>query len=1140
MATVQEPVKASGRHDRFVEQQLTQATRRVLLLDLTSSFLMLLIGTTIFGLAIMFLDRAVNLPQIVRQIAFLGFLAAAGAFVWFRLLRPFRQPINPYYAARQVEQTIPDAKNSVINWLDLHNEDLPPAVHTALGSRAAADLKESDLNEAVPAHQLGWLGGIAGGLLVGVIVALAVMRPGQFLSLFERAFNPFSSAPVAKQTNITVIEPQGGSATVPVKFSVTVRVRVDGRIPDNNKPDSMRLLLRRNPDDTNYEEIALAPDGDNTEWKVTLGADRVQNGFWYKVAGGDDETPEYHVAVRSSPLLTRFDVTYKFRPYLQWLPRTATDPNIEALRGTEVTLKVHTNRDVRDGRIVVDPFDGVLLPDDAKPATGPIKAALVPGEPDALQFKFIVNKETKYRIYFSSVEGESNKDPLPYTIKALRDMPPEVNFTKPLELLEPEPKCQLQRPANGMLRLEGTTQDDYGLTKITLRMKLKDGTVLEPKTFHQEKDFKLETGAFMRSVEYMDFVEIEKLKTKDGAQAKLGAGAVLEYWLEAEDNCDFPGPNIGSTKHFTVLILAPKKDEDEKKELQEQKEKAQQDKQDNDKKFDQQHQKDNEESKKQQAEQQNQAGNKDEKNQKKDDKEKSDSDKKVEEMIKKEIEEKHKQDANNQPKKDEHGEAKGDNKPENGNQLPDEKNPKEQGSKPEQAKPQDGNQPMPDNKNPNDRSNKPDQNPNQPDNKNPNNNPDNKNPNQPDNKNPNQPDNKNGNNAQPQPHESKGDAKDMKQDGNMQPPAEQKGPPQEGSGAGDSKPKGQPQQPPQKGDPKPAGEKNADPSGMGESKNQPEKGAEGGTSNAKQPPKNPMNPMNPNQPMENGMNPGANPDPKQNNEPGNAKGQPDKSQKPENNPNNPNPNDPKNSDNKQAGQGAEGQPKPDNQPQEGQAKKKPDNKEQGGGTGENDQPQDQPGAAKAEKPPQQQHGKAKPSDNAGKNPPGEPKGQMAQGNDNNSPEKQKDPGQAKSEGNAPMGNTGQFEQSKGDAKGDNGASQKEQANNKQPTPDNNGAGGKDDVAKLENQMKNGDPKASQDAKQQLEQMAKDSSDPQKQKAAQDALKKDQQDKNGQQLGAAKKPPEKPEQGNPMTDKAEQIAKQKPNNAPKQEPGECKH
>ena len=53
--------------------------------------------------------------------------------------------------------------------------------------------------------------------------------------------------------------------------------------------------------------------------------------------------------VRSSPLIEGFEVVYHFRPYLRFRDQTATNPNLEGLRGTEVTLTARTNRIVRDG-----------------------------------------------------------------------------------------------------------------------------------------------------------------------------------------------------------------------------------------------------------------------------------------------------------------------------------------------------------------------------------------------------------------------------------------------------------------------------------------------------------------------------------------------------------------------------------------------------------------------------------------------------------------------------------------------------------------------------------------------------------------------------------------------------------------------
>ena len=57
-------------------------------------------------------------------------LIVVTAFVFYFLVRPFLRPINPFFAAQRVEDTVPDAKNSVINWLDLHDEPLPEATKT--------------------------------------------------------------------------------------------------------------------------------------------------------------------------------------------------------------------------------------------------------------------------------------------------------------------------------------------------------------------------------------------------------------------------------------------------------------------------------------------------------------------------------------------------------------------------------------------------------------------------------------------------------------------------------------------------------------------------------------------------------------------------------------------------------------------------------------------------------------------------------------------------------------------------------------------------------------------------------------------------------------------------------------------------
>src|SRR5262249_15171022 len=147
-------------------------------------------------------------------------------------------------------------------------------------------------------------------------------------------------------------------------------------------------------DDPNWLSKSLdKSEDDHRIWTYRVPPDLVQNGFWYKVVGGDGQTPVYRVQVRSSPMLTKFDGTYKYRPYLHWPERTVNDPNLDGIRGTEITLIAYANRDLKGGQLVID--NAVEK-----------QAELVPGEPTALKFRWEPRKTAKYRIFFTTSQDE--------------------------------------------------------------------------------------------------------------------------------------------------------------------------------------------------------------------------------------------------------------------------------------------------------------------------------------------------------------------------------------------------------------------------------------------------------------------------------------------------------------------------------------------------------------------------------------------------------------------------------------------------------------------------------------------------------------------------------------------------------------
>lgn len=536
---------ATARYETFVETQIGRARRRIRSLDLSAAFLGLAAGTLGYGLAVALVDRWLILPAGVRQAAFAVYLVAAAAYTGFVVLRPLVRPVNPYYAAVQVEHALPGAKNSLVNWLDLRDEPLPPPVRGALTRHAAKDLARADFDQAISARRAGWLGAAAGGLFVALLI-LFLQGPAQFRSLMGRAFAPFSGSQLATRTQITVTQPDGGDTTVAIGRAVSLAVHVDGRVPPTEGPDAVRLLYRHHAGEP-FEERPFAAGETRRDFVLTVPASEVQNGFLYKVAGGDAETPEYQVRVRSTPLVTDTEVRLHYRPYLRRPDETTHEPNIEVLRGTDVILIARTNREIREGHIDLDAVGG-------GPRT--VAAEPVPGEPQAMRFD--LNRDvlsaaigaadqTAYRVWFTSAEGEHNTDPVPYTIKLLPDNPPTVELTQPGQ--------DVLLPVNGILRLEGSADDDYGLTALALKLTVGDGTLSFP--YRAGKSFRLPDGGDPTHLDYKDFVDLAKVTQKNGHP--LQPGMTLVYQLEAADNCDYPPPlpHTGLSKLYRVRLSDP-------------------------------------------------------------------------------------------------------------------------------------------------------------------------------------------------------------------------------------------------------------------------------------------------------------------------------------------------------------------------------------------------------------------------------------------------------------------------------------------------------------------------------------------------------------------------------------------------------
>ena len=160
MATVappppESPPPASGIHrvpsaaDQLIEERIENARRSLWWAELIRAGLKLALATIFTLLAWMVIDQWVYSPGIVvRCGTFIVFLGTALWFFKCRVLPLFRSTVQPEYAARALEKSLPDLRQALTSYVTLRQtereDDLQARVVRSMGSITAGRLKNHD------------------------------------------------------------------------------------------------------------------------------------------------------------------------------------------------------------------------------------------------------------------------------------------------------------------------------------------------------------------------------------------------------------------------------------------------------------------------------------------------------------------------------------------------------------------------------------------------------------------------------------------------------------------------------------------------------------------------------------------------------------------------------------------------------------------------------------------------------------------------------------------------------------------------------------------------------------------------------------------------------------------------------------
>ena len=509
-----------------------------------------MLGAAIYAYACLigWLDYAIGITSdVLRWSAYIVFLLVTAMLVVQAVRLGFRR-VSPYFVAHQLESRFPECKNSLINWLDLHGEELPKAFQRHLSARAAEQFRDNDADGALRQRkQWAWLGAMAPPAL-GLIVLLA-MAPGTFLGSMAQAFAPFWTPDAGPRTQISLLQPSG-DAEVDASQALLFAAKIDGRVPGEGRGDSPTLHYRYQPSE-DYLMQPLRRHADGT-WMGQLAPSQLRTGLLFKISAGDNATPEHRVRVRTAVHVRAFEATYYYRAYRKLPPRRVAFPNadgstprLHGMRGTEVELVIRATRPVQAARIE-------LLTNGFKKDLPCRKLA---DDANAFACKWLLERNAQFRVVFTTTDGEANADRDLYPIDVAEDEAPIVVLTKP---------AQASIPENGFLPLAGYASDDVGVRSLALQMRVALGPNIQlaPLAYRPEKSFKLEDGTYPDRIDYADVLVLDELKDDSGKSVRLPAGTVLEYWLEAYDSADYPSAagNLGKSAVYELVVSAAAKD----------------------------------------------------------------------------------------------------------------------------------------------------------------------------------------------------------------------------------------------------------------------------------------------------------------------------------------------------------------------------------------------------------------------------------------------------------------------------------------------------------------------------------------------------------------------------------------------------
>jgi hypothetical protein len=536
----------SGSQSQLLGDSLQDYLRRASAAIQATEFSQRLLRGAIAGLlslmVLILIDHWVwPLSTVARLIAFL--LLSTG-FLWWLLRRilplAFRR-IHPEYAARQIEQAMPELKNSLINWLQLSKEGTPPpkGILATVARYAAGRLRGHEAQSVVDASTPIKLAAILFGALVvfGIYLAIA---PKSGFDTMRRLLFPLADIQAPTRVRILQVEPGDSKVTQGSMLEIKAQVRGLQAI------DTVQVRYETTDGQLVDQKIPMEAETEGLFYRLRLGSgsNGIHQDLRYWVEAGDAVAGPYAVTIQPIPLVAIDRVEYVYPAYTRLAPRVVPgDGRIEAIEGTRVTIQGRSNQPLQKARVEIDP---VMEQGEFVRASTIYDVRI---EDVGMVCDWLLQLDSQrasptlssYRIKATNPLGESNLNPVIYPIKVLGDIAPEaiwrIDSRKPIQLAINQ---TLELPLRA-------TDPDFGLHKVAIEGKVGQRLRIEQ--------------TLLESAEPLVGPQ-EKTWLLNPEDWQLKAGERLELSIIATDHRTKPGteepqPNVGQSLPLVIEIVDP-------------------------------------------------------------------------------------------------------------------------------------------------------------------------------------------------------------------------------------------------------------------------------------------------------------------------------------------------------------------------------------------------------------------------------------------------------------------------------------------------------------------------------------------------------------------------------------------------------